>query len=59
MQERHYLNVPYKEKDADGKTIPFPDDESWRAYQKAGGKLSRAIPTERVVGTDSTFRIEE
>jgi uncharacterized lipoprotein YddW (UPF0748 family) len=32
---------PYKEKDAAGKIIPFPDDASWEAYQKAGGTLSR------------------
>jgi uncharacterized lipoprotein YddW (UPF0748 family) len=32
---------PYKEKDADGKTIPFPDDDTWEKYQKAGGKLAR------------------
>lgn len=33
---------PYAEKDADGKTIPFPDDDTWAAYQKSGGKLSRS-----------------
>jgi uncharacterized lipoprotein YddW (UPF0748 family) len=32
---------PYKEKDAAGKIIPFPDDDTWEAYQKAGGRLSR------------------
>jgi uncharacterized lipoprotein YddW (UPF0748 family) len=32
---------PYKEKDADGKVIPFPDDDTWGAYQKDGGKLAR------------------
>jgi uncharacterized lipoprotein YddW (UPF0748 family) len=32
---------PYKEKDAAGKTIAFPDDDTWAAYQQAGGKLSR------------------
>lgn len=32
---------PYKEKDADGKNIPFPDDDTWEKYQKAGGKLAR------------------
>src|SRR5262245_39545512 len=32
---------PYKEKGADGKLIPFPDDDSWADYQKSGGKLSR------------------
>jgi uncharacterized lipoprotein YddW (UPF0748 family) len=32
---------PYKEKDAEGKTIPFPDDDTWEKYQKSGGKLSR------------------
>ncbi len=32
---------PYKEKDAAGRIIPFPDDDTWTAYQKAGGKLDR------------------
>jgi uncharacterized lipoprotein YddW (UPF0748 family) len=32
---------PYKEKDADGKMIAFPDDDTWAAYQKSGGTLSR------------------
>ncbi|MDY3556399.1 family 10 glycosylhydrolase [Gemmata sp. JC717] len=32
---------PYKEKGPDGKVIPFPDDDTWEAYQKQGGKLSR------------------
>lgn len=32
---------PYKEKDDKGNIIPFPDEESWSTYQKAGGKLSR------------------
>jgi uncharacterized lipoprotein YddW (UPF0748 family) len=32
---------PYKEKDAAGKVIPFPDDDTWAAYQKVGGKLAR------------------
>lgn len=32
---------PYKELDADKKPIPFPDDDTWAAYQKAGGKLTR------------------
>ncbi len=32
---------PYKEKDKDGKVIAFPDDDTWEAYQKAGGKLTR------------------
>jgi uncharacterized lipoprotein YddW (UPF0748 family) len=32
---------PYKEKGADGKIIPFPDDDTWTVYQKAGGALSR------------------
>ncbi len=33
---------PYKEKDAEGKEIPFPDDDTWGEYQKRGGKLDRA-----------------
>jgi uncharacterized lipoprotein YddW (UPF0748 family) len=28
---------PYKEKGADNKTIPFPDEDTWAAYQKSGG----------------------
>src|SRR5215213_9399003 len=32
---------PYKEKGADDRIIAFPDDDTWEAYQKAGGKLSR------------------
>lgn len=32
---------PYKEKDAVGATIPFPDDPSWQKYVAAGGTLSR------------------
>ena len=32
---------PYQEKDASGADIPFPDDDTWEAYQKAGGKLGR------------------
>jgi uncharacterized lipoprotein YddW (UPF0748 family) len=32
---------PYREKDADGNEIPFPDDDTWATYQKAGGKLAR------------------
>lgn len=32
---------PYKEKDADGKILPFPDDPSWQKYQASGGKLDR------------------
>jgi uncharacterized lipoprotein YddW (UPF0748 family) len=33
---------PYAEKGEDGKNIPFPDDDTWAAYQKSGGKLSRS-----------------
>jgi uncharacterized lipoprotein YddW (UPF0748 family) len=32
---------PYAEVDDDKKEIPFPDDDTWAAYQKAGGKLTR------------------
>lgn len=32
---------PYKENDAAGKPIPFPDDPSWQRYVKSGGKLGR------------------
>jgi uncharacterized lipoprotein YddW (UPF0748 family) len=32
---------PYPEKDADGKLIPFPDDDTWAAYRKAGGTKER------------------
>lgn len=33
---------PYQEKDASGAVIPFPDDETYGAYQMAGGALARA-----------------
>ena len=32
---------PYKERGPDGKEIPFPDDDTWEAYRKGGGKLAR------------------
>lgn len=32
---------PYKEKDAAGNIIAFPDDTSWSAYQASGGTLER------------------
>ncbi len=32
---------PYKEKDAEGKDIEFPDHAQWEKYVAAGGKLSR------------------
>jgi uncharacterized lipoprotein YddW (UPF0748 family) len=32
---------PYPEKRADGRVIPFPDDDTWALYQRAGGALSR------------------
>lgn len=32
---------PYKEQDGNKKSIPFPDDDTWQAYQKSGGKLAR------------------
>src|SRR5205085_7669897 len=32
---------PYPEKGPDGKEIPFPDDDTWAAYRKAGGTLAR------------------
>jgi uncharacterized lipoprotein YddW (UPF0748 family) len=32
---------PYKEKDDAGNLIPFPDDDTWEAYQTGGGKLAR------------------
>ena len=32
---------PYREKDAAGREIPFPDDVSWRRYLARGGKLDR------------------
>lgn len=32
---------PYQKKDSRGEIIDFPDDASWRAYRKAGGKLDR------------------
>jgi len=32
---------PYREKDAAGNDIEFPDDPSWQKYQQSGGTLSR------------------
>jgi uncharacterized lipoprotein YddW (UPF0748 family) len=32
---------PYKENGPDGKPLDFPDDDTWDAYQKNGGTLSR------------------
>jgi uncharacterized lipoprotein YddW (UPF0748 family) len=32
---------PYPELDENKKEIPFPDDDTWEAYQKGGGKLAR------------------
>jgi uncharacterized lipoprotein YddW (UPF0748 family) len=32
---------PYPENDQSGKRIEFPDEESWRKYSSAGGKLTR------------------
>lgn len=32
---------PYPERTASKQAIPFPDDPSWRKYQKSGGKLAR------------------
>ena len=32
---------PYQERDAEEKTIPFPDDASWAKYRAKGGTLSR------------------
>lgn len=32
---------PYKEKDAAGASIPFPDDEAWKRYRDSGGDLAR------------------
>lgn len=33
---------PYKERNAKGDFIEFPDEKSWRKYREAGGKLARA-----------------
>jgi len=32
---------PYRERGRRGREIPFPDDATWRAYRRGGGKLSR------------------
>lgn len=32
---------PYKENGPDGQPMDFPDEDTWDAYQKSGGKLSR------------------
>ncbi|MCX7220520.1 MAG: family 10 glycosylhydrolase [Burkholderiales bacterium] len=33
---------PYPLNNAKGKPLPFPDDDTWLAYQQQGGKLARA-----------------
>jgi uncharacterized lipoprotein YddW (UPF0748 family) len=33
---------PYAERDASGKAIPFPDDDSYNAYRARGGAMSRS-----------------
>lgn len=33
---------PYKEKDAAGNLLNFPDEPNWRRYQAGGGKLDRS-----------------
>ena len=33
---------PYRETNARGRTLPFPDDASWRKYRRSGGRLGRA-----------------
>lgn len=33
---------PYRETDARGRTLPFPDDASWKKYRASGGRLDRA-----------------
>lgn len=32
---------PYKERDAQGNVIEFPDEETWKQYRSQGGNLSR------------------
>jgi uncharacterized lipoprotein YddW (UPF0748 family) len=32
---------PYKEKDASGNIVPFPDEPSWQKYRQSGGRASR------------------
>ncbi|MCX8156845.1 MAG: family 10 glycosylhydrolase [Verrucomicrobiae bacterium] len=32
---------PYKEKEASGRLLDFPDNKSWERYQRGGGKLNR------------------
>lgn len=32
---------PYPEKNSAKQTLPFPDEASWRKYQRTGGKLTR------------------
>lgn len=39
---------PYPEKDADGKTIPFPDDDTYTEYLKRGEKMSRQSAVRRI-----------
>ena len=42
---------PYKEKDAAGNEIDFPDDKNWQQYVNAGGKLSRSDWRRQAVNT--------
>ena len=32
---------PYRERNRRGREIPFPDERTWRAYKRSGGKLAR------------------
>jgi uncharacterized lipoprotein YddW (UPF0748 family) len=32
---------PYRERNRRGREIPFPDDKTWLAYRRSGGKLTR------------------
>ncbi len=32
---------PYKERDAAGRIIPFPDEDTWEQYRRQGGSLGR------------------
>ena len=48
---------PYPELDADKKEIPFPDDDTWDVYQKAGGKLSGREGTEPQPAIDASSAV--
>lgn len=48
---------PYPEKDADGKNIPFPDDDTYAEYRKHGAKMNQQTKAQRIpLGKDDWRR---